>query len=636
MEKADSKNALRVSIDPCDLYDRLVRSLGLIPIAKTPAEITSLPMPSFHKSNFRDLYLVKEVLRKYPGFDLGIDRAQVAYSAFLEQEQVNRITNERLSSRQVPEKGVLEVFDLAKRKVPVVLRDFNWDSFLESVRHGPGATTRLGRREASLPNKLSGKPHVTRNAANLAYAVLQECPSWAYNCGDGSISQAELLTICNYDRGETASKSAHTDRFITIPPDMNVAMQLGVGTELRRALFRWGINLQDQTINRLRARKASKGQRNATVDLRNASNSIVSELVWRLIGDHDATRVSGGFLHWYKVLEALRSEGGMVDGTHVFYEMWSAMGNGYTFELETLVFWLLTEAVCLYLGIPPDVTVYGDDIVCPEEAVPLLRKVFDYCGFSLNTSKSFYNTEGPRFRESCGGHYLDGIDVTPFYVKDQLDIHSTILLMNNIKRWSYTGEGLDGRLRPVYDWLKDKLPPRARDSAIPFGEANDGLIKDFDEARPAVKLSRKRTNRSVATWFWSPDHLSIIYGKMVELPCNWTGQRIGYKARTCKVEQRGVAASGQLGVTSWLYQRDTKRFGLREEPDWHARDWRARRIVGNGRHLSVGESIKIPTNKKTTVYPKRVVPEWADTGGWHDVPPDTVVLDLVVKTLVEL
>jgi hypothetical protein len=72
------------------------------------------------------------------------------------------------------------------------------------------------------------------------------------------------------------------------------------------------------------------------------------------------------------------------------------------------------EAAYHLLGGDTGVYVYGDDIIVPslfyEEAVNGLQRI----GLIVNLSKSF--ADGP-FRESCGGEYYNGIDVTPVRVR---------------------------------------------------------------------------------------------------------------------------------------------------------------------------------------------------------------------------
>ena len=137
------------------------------------------------------------------------------------------------------------------------------------------------------------------------------------------------------------------------------------------------------------------------------------------------------------------------------------MGNGFTFEMETLMFWALTKAVCLVLGLPSsieDVSVYGDDIICPVEAVPLLKEVFDHVGLTFNAKKSHW--VGP-FRESCGGHYYDGREVTPFYVKKPIrTIVDLINLHNKVSLWLARGVVRDDGLERVLHACRSAVPKK--------------------------------------------------------------------------------------------------------------------------------------------------------------------------------
>ena len=72
--------------------------------------------------------------------------------------------------------------------------------------------------------------------------------------------------------------------------------------------------------------------------------------------------------------------------------MVSPMGNGFTFELETLLFYALTMAVC-GKGNFVRVSVYGDDIICPTEHAQAVTSILVEAGFQLNLGKSF--SSGP-------------------------------------------------------------------------------------------------------------------------------------------------------------------------------------------------------------------------------------------------
>ena len=126
---------------------------------------------------------------------------------------------------------------------------------------------------------------------------------------------------------------------------------------------------------------------------------------------------------WFEVLDALRSPMTHVRDDVVGKEAWvrlekfSSMGNGFTFELETLLFAAITEVTCdnadARLG--SGIWVYGDDIIYPSVHASAVASALRWCGFIPNKTKSF--STGP-FRESCGGDYFLARNVRSYYIKD--------------------------------------------------------------------------------------------------------------------------------------------------------------------------------------------------------------------------
>lgn len=546
-------------IEPRAFYALLAKCLEK-DVSCKPQKIVSRPFPALD-SNFRDNYLLKEVLRKYPDFDLGIDTSAVALAGFISDEAINAETNERLSRCDMENPYVRQVFSLACRKAVTVLGKFRPDWWLEGVRFGPGATTRISGETANSMWKLSGTPHVTSSALNLAQLFFREVPQWharlGLDVGDDAIPPSgevswidggRNVVIEELDIFMTVPKNAVTDRTIGIAPCMNIAFQLGVGYHMRKRMYPYGINLNDQSINQRRAREGSINGRLATLDLKSASNSMSMALVWQFIGNHshnaryfDPT--------WYNVLTTLRTEGCIdKDGIAREYNLFSAMGNGFTFELESLIFWSIAAATCEILNIPADVTVYGDDLIVPVESVELLVETLAYCGFRINEGKSFWTVDGPLFRESCGVHYLDGCDVTPFYIDAALDrADQIILLANNIVRWCKSSDGsLDGRLLPLWEFVVSHLSKDYLKFGIPFSDANDGLIMSFDSARPSI------------AYFTCPKKLGA--GPPI-------GERfIGYRVNTVALETKTRKLTGQVGLTVWLYEAEKRRFTLEDPP----------------------------------------------------------------------
>jgi len=154
------------------------------------------------------------------------------------------------------------------------------------------------------------------------------------------------------------------------------------------------------------------------------------------------------------------------------------MGNGYTFELETLIFWAIAQQVC-HENInerESRVLVYGDDIVVPtDKAESMLFRLWQ-AGFKPNPSKTYIS--GP-YRESCGKHYFLGHEITPFYVrKPVIRLHRLFLVHNNVYRW---GDRCSFDVSSVLIQLKSLAPASWRIPRLPDGYGDGAFIGPIDE-----------------------------------------------------------------------------------------------------------------------------------------------------------
>jgi hypothetical protein len=110
------------------------------------------------------------------------------------------------------------------------------------------------------------------------------------------------------------------------------------------------------------------------------------------------------------------------------------MGNGFTFELETLIFYVICAVCCELHGLTPRgaVHVYGDDLIIPTTVAGTALSLLKYLGFTPNAKKTFLSGV---FRESCGGDYFEGADVRPFFLKEIPDEpQKWITLANGLRR----------------------------------------------------------------------------------------------------------------------------------------------------------------------------------------------------------
>jgi hypothetical protein len=375
-------------------------SMATLGFGLSPEEMLKLPPPGITSLEvFRREYWAAEMWSKFP-FEVGVDREQVAISAFVSSEEGCAETNKRLAdgwSRPWPESTRLALKQ-ARRAICTLLDGLSLEEVFTAVDWGPGASSSFRRSRASKPIKWDAATHCTPDCEPYVYSF----KSWSNR------DLGQQTRYVNGNKVTTVPKNAKTDRVIAIEPDWNMFFQKGVGRCIRRRLNKVGLLLEDQRVNsqarnRALARFGSESNTFGTIDLRGASDSISLALCELLLPDW-----------FFRLIFDLRSHiGKLPSGESVIYEKISSMGNGYTFELETLIFWALSKAID---GV--GAVVYGDDIIVANREIGLrLIDLLRFVGFEVNPKKTFL--DGP-FRESCGGHYFNGVDVTPPYVRKPL------------------------------------------------------------------------------------------------------------------------------------------------------------------------------------------------------------------------
>lgn len=230
------------------------------------------------------------------------------------------------------------------------------------------------------------------------------------------------LPVTTVDEGHTAEvlfvpKDSRGPRVISKEPPHIIRPQMAFFAYVSSALTRetYGrINFLDQSVNRRLALEASLSRKMATLDLKDASDSIGYSLVRRVF--RNAPGVT-----WF--LRRCRSTDYKLPSgkTGTMFAL-AGMGSGLTFPLLAFVAHLsictsVASATRLpYEEVSKSVYVYGDDCIVPSEWVSLAVKGLEASNLLVNTSKSF--AKGP-FRESCGGDYLCGKDVAPIRLKLQ-------------------------------------------------------------------------------------------------------------------------------------------------------------------------------------------------------------------------
>lgn len=458
-------------------------------IVRDPIQLKSLRLDTRDYSSPEDFandYLALNFLKKFKGLK-GItkqDRRNAALAGWSACEHRNFRTNQRIIALLCGDCNLIDqplgeidgnqttlakVITIAQEKISRVLGPFNWKKATSECRWSSGATFDHPRG-TPLSKKMTENVTVTKRALPHLRKVMSRDLHWMEAlCANGANRECwgpaspleYVFNVVETNRFIVVPKTAFVDRPIAAEPTGNAFLQQGFGRYLRHRLKRFGVDLDDQSWNKHLAGLAGKLGL-STLDLESASDSLARMLIKLLLP-----------ARWFSYLEDLRSPysqlktGKNIKRVHL--EKFSSMGNAFTFELESLIFWALSSAVMESKGIGDSIClgIYGDDIVIPRSCYETLVDVLNWCGFVVNSAKSF--KDGPFF-ESCGGHYFLGKDVTAFNQEESLSsLHEKIALHNRMIRWSIRVHGT-----PFSRFTK-KLCQRLNDGKhlIPFGDLGD-------------------------------------------------------------------------------------------------------------------------------------------------------------------
>lgn len=262
----------------------------------------------------------------------------------------------------------------------------------------------------------------------------EEFPAWRYLFSSFS-SNDELDAVHFLEPGQElpvkvipVPKTQKTPRIIAMEPTCMQYTQQSILELLVHEMVRDNhashfISSEDQIPNREMARFGSRSKeqnRLATLDLSDASDRVSYQHVLHLLRRNTLLRGA---------VDACRSRKADVPGFGVLrLAKFASMGSALCFPFEALVFCTivfvgierslrrrLTERDILSLF--GQVRVYGDDIIVPVcYAQTVVNSLHDF-GLVVNRSKSFWNGY---FRESCGGDYYDGYDVSVTRIRRML------------------------------------------------------------------------------------------------------------------------------------------------------------------------------------------------------------------------
>jgi hypothetical protein len=404
-------------------------------------------------------YLAHSIFKKcqFPGF--AAHARSTALKRFYEAELQCLETNTRLRHLMYSPQdntSMLLLIEKARSYILSVLGStVPFEAVLKNAAFTDGTDSANRYGFTSAYHKYASRPESTRDARELSAIFISAKPRWAARVCGASQSKKETFSFRPVsvlpdaikpvigNRVSFVPKNAKTDRAIAVEPHMNVYIQRAIGVTIRDRLKRVGVDLnKGQETNCDLARLGSARGIVSTIDLSMASDTVSKVLVEWLLPPS-----------WFTLLNTVRSKFGVIGKKTIEYEKFSSMGNGFTFELESLIFWALIKAVIPEKELARSellIAVYGDDLIVPSEYSERLIQLLTFCGFKTNSEKTFI--DGP-FRESCGKDYVNGTNIRPFFVKEIFSINhrrAFYKLANSIRL--YAGNRSDCRDR--LQWLK--------------------------------------------------------------------------------------------------------------------------------------------------------------------------------------
>jgi hypothetical protein len=305
------------------------------------------------------------------------------------------------------------ILEQARKEINSVFKDVDLMS-LAVPRPGPGATN------TPVAKHMRYRPHVLYTQVNDVidyvdmfqvnpYDVVHQTKLWR-NLHNNKVAEP-------HSRYKSVFKTFGKGRGICIEENEVQFFQQA----FRRALYKiiddcpitnGKINFSDQSINALLALLGSWTGQQATLDLSEASDRNARELISWMFQDttfHDILMALSTRIIDFPVESGVKS---------IRSFKFAPMGSSLCFPIMSLVNWALCRSIISFSSAhcttKEEVYVYGDDIVVPSCTVEAILTYLPRFGMKVNQNKSFYRSG---FRESCGVHAFNGVNITPVYIK---------------------------------------------------------------------------------------------------------------------------------------------------------------------------------------------------------------------------
>lgn len=498
---------LRSVLDSSNLYDGIRNRLNGLIRSRDFGSIINLA-DSIGETEYSSVAMhyamnqLAALIRKYPfSFPIpGIDPEKRAIEKFLKSERLcGRYNLIHRLERKLGRRRFSFARDVMRDWIRQVIGSSpNYEAIWKLCGFGPGASVGVSGNATHLARKfLEPSWSVTPAAYPYALAALRCQPRvWElllttelspyYSVDPDLFDQRlrERVQWVSHNNITLVPKTAKVHRTIAVEPLLNSYVQKGVDEFLRQRLFRFGIDLKDQSRNQRLAREGSLDGDDAycTIDLSSASDTISFELAKDLLPPD-----------WFAMLNAIRSPCYKLEGKVYPYQKFVSMGNGFCFPLETLIFSSVCVAASVINHQTPDFSVYGDDIIVRKPVFQSVLHLLRNIGFRHNSDKTFF--EGP-FRESCGADWYLGEDVRPVTLDYELDSLSNLIKFHNL---TYRSERTTTFFFGIREIIRELVPRSLRFSRPYKGQVDGAFEVPIDEfmASPFARWERK-----TFSWAW--------------------------------------------------------------------------------------------------------------------------------------
>ncbi len=251
-------------------------------------------------------------------------------------------------------------------------------------------------------------------------------------------------------------KTQKGPRLIASEPTSHMWIQQGLLGVLEKALktslLRHCVDLHDQRPSQELAIEASRSSELCTVDLKSASDRLSLWTVERLFRANLSLLVamSAARTVWVKSDSKVDDQ-----GRYRVLRKFANQGSALTFPIQTIAYAMICITAVLYTSrtrlksvnfstvskAAKCVRVFGDDLILPTRALPVLADLLEFNQLQVNKGKTHYSGN---FAESCGTRAFRGTVVTPGYLTcvsstpSPEEISALVQVSNNFAReWMY-------------------------------------------------------------------------------------------------------------------------------------------------------------------------------------------------------